>query len=128
MRKHALGASMLFCAIALGEDGDGLFATYKKELEAKPRDSLTHFRIAEIHFQRGEFQPAANAFREALNGNLQPKWVEVWSLLNLGKVFDLTGQRERAVNEYRQAVRTRDNTRGAVDEAEIYRKTPYPRR
>jgi len=28
---------------------------------------------------------------------------EVWSHIQLGKIFDITGQRERAVNEYRQA-------------------------
>jgi hypothetical protein len=42
--------------------------------------------------------------------------VEVWAHIYLGKVFDITGQRERAVNEYTQAQRTRDNTQGAQDE------------
>ena len=41
----------------------------------------------------------------------------MWSHVNLGKIFDLTGQRERAVNEYRQALQTNDNTQGAVNEA-----------
>jgi tetratricopeptide (TPR) repeat protein len=128
VRIYVLGASILFCVIALGQDSDGLLAKYRKELEVNPRDSLTHFRIGEICFLQGEIHTAANEFREALNGNLEPKWVEVWSLLNLGKIFDLTGQRGRAVNQYTLAVRTRDNTRGALDEAEIYLKTPYPRR
>ena len=35
-----------------------------------------------------------------LNGDVDPKWVEVWAHINLGKIFDITGQRERAVNEY----------------------------
>jgi len=60
--------------------------------------------------------PAANEFREAANGDLQPKWIEVWSHINLGKIFDLTGQRDRALNEYRQAIRTKDDTRGALEE------------
>jgi len=34
-------------------------------------------------------------------------------------------QRERAVNEYTQAQRTRDNTQGAQDEVAKYLKTPY---
>jgi len=45
--------------------------------------------------------------------------------VNLGRIFDLTGQRERAVNEYRQAVQTNDNTQGAVNEARALMQKPY---
>jgi len=34
-------------------------------------------------------------------------------------------QRERAVNEYRQAVQTNDNTQGALDEARRYMQKPF---
>ena len=43
----------------------------------------------------------------------------------LGKIFDISGQRERAVNEDTQAQRTRDNTQGAQDEVGTLLKTPY---
>jgi hypothetical protein len=66
-----------------------------------------------------------NEFREALNGDLQPKWTEVWAHINLGKIFDINNQRDRALNEYRLALRTKDNTRGALDEAAKYTKEPY---
>ena len=39
-----------------------------------------------------------NQFREALNGDLKPSWIIVWSHVNMGKIFDATGQRERALN------------------------------
>ena len=45
--------------------------------------------------------------------------------MQLGKIFDLTGQRERASNEYRQALQTNDNTAGALDEARKYLQAPY---
>ena len=45
----------------------------------------------------------------------------------LGKIFDATGQRERAVNEYNMAIRTKDNTQGAQEEAAKYLKKPYER-
>ena len=61
----------------------------------------------------------------ALNGDLDPKWTEVWTHINLGKIFDITDQRERAVNEYNQAIRTKDNTQGAQEEAAKYLKQPY---
>jgi hypothetical protein len=42
-------------------------------------------------------------------------------------IFDITDQRERAVNEYQLAIRTRDNTGGAQDEARKYLESPYVR-
>jgi tetratricopeptide (TPR) repeat protein len=101
---------------------------YQKALEVNRNSSLAHYRIAEVFFLQNSYQSAANEFREALNGNLEPRWTEVWSHLNLGNVFDITGQRERAVNEYQQAQRTKDNTQGAQEEAAKYLKTPYERK
>ncbi|MGE5648512.1 MAG: M1 family aminopeptidase [Acidobacteriota bacterium] len=101
---------------------------YQKALEVNRGSSLAHYRIAEIFFLQNNYQAAANEFREALNGNLDPKWTEVWSHINLGKIFDTTGQRERAVSEYTLAVRTKDNTQGAQEEAAKYLKTPYEKK
>jgi hypothetical protein len=42
-------------------------------------------------------------FRKALRGDRDPEWTVVWSHINLGKIFDVAGQRERALNEYRMA-------------------------
>jgi Peptidase family M1 domain len=100
---------------------------YQKALTTNRNSSLAHYRIAEVFFLQNNYQSAANEFREALNGDLQPKWTEVWAHINLGKIFDITGQRERAVNEYNLAVRTKDNTQGAQAEAEKYLKQAYER-
>lgn len=100
---------------------------YQKALEVNRTSSLAHYRMAEVFLQQGNYQSAANEFRGALEGDLRPKWTEVWSHVNLGRFFDVTGQRDRAVNEYKQAERTKDNTRGALDEAAKYLKTPYER-
>jgi hypothetical protein len=43
-------------------------------------------------------------------------------------IFDITGQRDRAVNEYNLAVRSKDNTQGAQEEAAKYLKKPYERK
>ena len=45
--------------------------------------------------------------------------------MNLGKIFDIAGQRERAVNEYRLAIQTKDNTQGAVNEARALIEKAY---
>jgi aminopeptidase N len=98
---------------------------YQKALEVNRNSSLAHYRIGVLFFKQNNFQSAANEFRAAINGDLEPKWTEVWSHVNLGKIFDVTGQRDRAVNEYKQAIRTHDNTAGAQEEAARYSTKPY---
>ena len=42
-------------------------------------------------------------------------------------IFDVTGQRDRAVNEYQLAIRTRDNTHNAQETARKYLEKAYRR-
>jgi len=98
---------------------------YQHALDIQPTNSLAHFRTGEAYFYQKNYQSAANAFRAALGGDLDPKWVDVWSHIYMGKVYDILGQRERAVNEYSLAQRTRDDTAGAQAEANRYMKKPY---
>jgi tetratricopeptide (TPR) repeat protein len=104
----------------IGEFSEAL-KEYQKALDVNRASS------AEVFMLQNNYQSAANEFREALTGDLEPKWTEVWSHINLGKIFDITGQRERAVNEYTLAMRTKDNSQGALEEASKYLKTPYER-
>ncbi len=101
---------------------------YQRALDVQSTNSLAHFRTGEAMFFQKNLQASANAFREAQVGDADPsdKWVVVWSHLYLGKIFDLTGQRERAVNEYQKAIETSDDTGGAQAEAQKYLQTPYP--
>jgi tetratricopeptide (TPR) repeat protein len=101
---------------------------YQKALETQRNNSLAHYRIAEVYFLQNNYQSAANEFRSALDGSGEPKWTEVWSHIRLGQIFDISGQRDRAVNEYQQAQRTRDNTQGAQDEVQNYLRKPYERK
>jgi len=112
---------------ALVQQGDlaGALMEYNKALDANKNSSLAHYRVAEVFFQQKNYQASANAYRDSLNGDGDPRWTEVWSHIQLGKIFDLTGQRERATNEYRQALQTNDNTQGALDEARKYLQKPY---
>jgi tetratricopeptide (TPR) repeat protein len=100
---------------------------YQKALDANKNSSLAAYRIGEVFFMQRNYQAAANSFRDALRGDGDPKWVEVWSHIELGRIFDVTGQRDRAVNEYRLAVQTNDNTQGAVNEARALMQKPYQR-
>jgi hypothetical protein len=110
----------------LSEFSDAL-KEYRKALETQKNSSLAYYRIGEVELLQSMWQQAANDFREALNGDQTPQWTVVWAHINLGKIFDVTGQRDRAVNEYNQAIRTKDDTQGAQEEAAKYLKTPYQR-
>ncbi len=98
---------------------------YQRALEVNRNSSLAHYRIGELFFKQNNFQSAANEFRATINGDLDPKWTEVWAHVYLGKIFDVTGQRDRAVNEYKLALRTHDNTGGAQEQAAQYSTHPY---
>ncbi len=103
----------------------GALTEFQKALEANSQSSLANYRIGEVLFSQRNFQASANSYRDALRGDGDPRWTEVWSHIQLGKIFDVTGQRDRAVQEYRQAVQTNDNTQGAVNEARMYLQKPY---
>jgi len=100
---------------------------YQKALNVQPGRPLANFRMGEAFFYQKNYQAAANAFRESLQGVPEPseKWTEVWGHVYLGMIFDLLGQRERAVNEYSKAKQTNDNTGGAQEALERYLKKPY---
>ncbi|MGH9448136.1 MAG: tetratricopeptide repeat protein, partial [Terriglobia bacterium] len=98
---------------------------YRKVLQQNSNDSLAHYRIGAVLFTLHNYNAALEEFQDALNGDLQPKWVEVWSYLKIGEIFDATGQRDRALNEYERALHTRDNTEGALDLANRYMQKAF---
>ncbi len=106
-------------------DVAGALADYQDALKVNPQSSLASFRIGELLFAQHDYQAAVNAYRDALSGDNQPPWTIVWSYIEIGKIFDVTGQRDRAVNEYRQALQTHDNTSGAMNEARHDIQVPY---
>jgi len=114
---------------AMQQQGDlsGALEQFNKALDLNKNSSLAHYRVAEIFFLQRNYQASANSYRSAINGDGEPRWTEVWSHIQLGKIFDITGQRERAINEYRQAVQTNDDTFGALGEARKYLQKAYER-
>jgi len=98
---------------------------YQQALDINKNYSLAHYRIGETFFKLHNYNAAAEEMRAALAGDLNPKWVEAWAHLTLGKIFDVTGQRDRAINEYQRALQTNDNTQGALDEANRHIQKPY---
>jgi len=100
---------------------------YQKALDVVRNSSLAHYRIGELFFLQGNWQSAANAFKDAISGDLTPKWTEVWSHIHLGWIWDISDQRPRALSEYQQALRSKDNSYNAQEEAQKGIEHPYQR-
>lgn len=100
---------------------------YQRALGIQPGRPLANFRMGEAFFYQKNYQAAANAFREVAQAVPDPseKWCECWGHVYLGKIFDLLGQRERAVNEYSKARQTNDNTGGCQNEAQTWLTKAY---
>ena len=103
-RLSAIAALCTSMALVFGQsDASDSLEKYRKELETIRSSSLAHYRIGEIFLKQKNYQSAANEFREALSGDLQPAWVEAQSHMSLGAIFELSGQSDRALNEYQLA-------------------------
>jgi hypothetical protein len=100
---------------------------YQKALEQDRQNALADFRMGEAFFYQRNYAASAQSFRDALDGatDLTTKWTEVWSHIYLGRIYDIQGDRTRAVNEYSKAKQTADDTGGAQAEAEKSQKKAY---
>jgi TonB family protein len=92
-----------------------------------PESSLAHLRAGETFLKQSNLQAAAIEFSQTTKGDHQPSWTLVRSLIDLGRTFDATGQRDRATKVYQLALETKDNTFGALGFATNYLlKAPSP--
>ena len=90
-----------------------------------PQSSLARYCIAEFLFEKRDYQASVNAYRDSLAGDGDPVWTKVWSHIQMGKIFDITSQRERAVAQYQIAIETGDNTDGAINQARELLEHPF---
>jgi hypothetical protein len=93
--------------------------------ESSPHSSLESYCIAELLLQQREYQASLNAFRDSLREGGNPGWTKVWSHIQMGKIFDITHQRKRAVAEYQLAIHSGDNTDGAISQARELLEHPF---
>jgi hypothetical protein len=89
------------------------------------RSSLAKYCLAEFFLEKHAYQASVNAYRDSLAGDGNPVWTKAWCHIQIGKIFDVTGQRERAVAQYQLATQTGDNTGGAIDQARQLLDHPF---
>ncbi|HKA16673.1 MAG TPA: M1 family aminopeptidase [Blastocatellia bacterium] len=98
---------------------------FRGALKLNPRSSWAWYNIGLLYMEQRNWQKARDAFTEAVNGNLEPSWIEVWSYIKRGNAWDAEDNRDRAVAEYNKAKETGGNYNGAQQAIEKYLGQPY---
>jgi len=100
---------------------------FRAALKLNPRSSWAWYNLGLLFMEQRNWDKAKDYFSEALNGDLDPSWLEVWSYIYRGNSYDAQGNRDRAVAEYNKAKETGNNYNGAQQMAEKYLGQPYKR-
>jgi aminopeptidase N len=98
---------------------------FRGALKLNPRSSWAWYQIGLLYMEQRNWQKARDAFTEAVNGDLNPGWLEVWSYIKRGNAWDAEANRDRAVAEYNKAKETGGNYNGAQQAIEKYLGQPY---
>lgn len=98
---------------------------FRAALKLNPRSSWAWYNIGLLYMEQRNWQKARDAFTEALGGDLEPSWLEVWSYIKRGNAWDAEDNRERAVAEYNKAKESGNNYNGAQQAVEKYLGQPY---
>jgi Tfp pilus assembly protein PilF len=92
--------------VAYCQNGSDLIQKCEQQIQANLANSRAHYELGEIYLGQGDYVRAANEYHAALNGDLEPRLIEVLSHLGLAKVFERTGQNDRG-RERERAGRSR---------------------
>ncbi|MFQ3590440.1 MAG: M1 family aminopeptidase, partial [Chloracidobacterium sp.] len=107
---------------------DGEFAEAQQQFEAairvNRRSSWAWYNLGLLYLSQRNYEKARDAFDEALDGDLRPRWVEAWAALKKGNAYDALGQRDRAVAEYKKVIDLGDSAE-ASEQARRYLERPY---
>jgi tetratricopeptide (TPR) repeat protein len=88
-------------------------------------NSWAWYNLGLVYMAQRNWNKALDAFDQALNGNLRPNWVEVWSYIYRGNSWDAIGQRERAIAEYNKAISNGNNYDNAQATAQGFVAEPF---
>jgi tetratricopeptide (TPR) repeat protein len=87
--------------------------------------SWAWYNLGTLYLMQRNYQKALDAFDMALNGNLRPDWIEVWSYIYRGNAWDALDQRARAIAEYNKAISNGSNYDNAQAVAQAYISQPF---
>ncbi len=101
---------------------------YKKVFDFSPYSSMANYKIGLSLYKLGNYDSALDSLRLAVDGDGNPPWVVTMSNLYIGMIYDLLGQRERAIAQYKKVLNSNDNSHKAMDLARKYLKSPFKKR
>jgi hypothetical protein len=108
---------------------DGNYAEAQQQLEAALKlnrsNSWVYYHLGMLFLEQRNYDLAIDNFKAALNGDLRPGWLQVWSNIKMGNAYDAKGDRTRAVAAYKRAEATGDNYDNAQDAAKKYLESPF---
>jgi len=108
---------------------EGLYAEAQQQFEAALKldrsNSWVYYNLGLLYLEQRNWQPALDNFDAALNGTLQPTWIEAWAHIKKGNAYDAKGERNRAVSEYNKAVQSGINYDNAQAVAKKFLATAY---
>jgi len=100
---------------------------FRSALKLNSRSSWAWYNIGLLYMEQRNWQKARDSFTEALAGDLEPSWLEVWSYIKRGNAWDAEDNRDRAVAEYNKARENGNNYNNAQQAVEKYLGQPYKR-
>jgi aminopeptidase N len=98
---------------------------FREAIKLSPRSSWAWYNLGLLYMRQRNMQKAIDAFTQAVNGDMDPSWIEVWSYIYRGNAYDALGQRERAVAEYNRAKENGNTYDRAQEAVERYLGEPY---
>src|SRR6266480_5895981 len=108
---------------------EGLYAEAQQQFEAALKldrsNSWVYYNLGLLFLEQRNWQQALDNFEAALNGTLNPSWIEVWARIKRGNAYDAKGERSRAVTEYNKAVTSGINYDNALTVAKKFLATPF---
>lgn len=116
---------------------EALEITDKMEEEIKTgKPNFTKEWLAKGYYLRGEiyrekemYQESVGNYNKALNSyNVKGTWVEPWSHMRIGIIYDILGKRELAKKQYNEVLKIRETSDEHIylyQYAEKYLKVPY---
>lgn len=100
---------------------------FRAAIKFESRSSWAWYNLGLLFMEQRNWTKAVDAFTQALNGDLDPSWLEVWSYIYRGNAYDANGNRDRAVAEYNKARENGNDYNGAQRAVEKYLAEPYKR-
>jgi tetratricopeptide (TPR) repeat protein len=106
---------------------DQASAVYDSVAAAHPGDWQLRYRRAYLEFTRGNYDAAAQGFREIVSASVQmPTWLKAAAMLNLAYTHDIAGRRAEAVTVYKIIVDKYEDE-AAAGAARVGLISPYRR-